>query len=65
VQLAALHACPGVHPDVAGDGEPARGHAGADELHAPEVTLHANVVAAAGDREELAHPRALLAVPHG
>ena len=63
VQLAAAHAGPRVHPDVAGDREPPRGHARADELHAAQVALQADVVAGAGDGEELAHARALVAVP--
>src|SRR3954454_7454369 len=58
VQLAAAHARPHMHPDVAGDREPPRGHAGADEPHAGQIALHADVVAAARDGEELAHPRA-------
>jgi hypothetical protein len=63
VQLPAAHAGPGVHPDIAGDGEPPGGHARADVLHAAQVALHAHVVAGAGDREELAHARALVAMP--
>jgi hypothetical protein len=64
-QLAAAHAGPRVHPDVAGDREPPRGHACADELHPAQVPLQADVAAGARDGEELAHARALVAVPHG
>ena len=60
VQLAAAHARAGVHPHVARDGEPPRGHARADALHAAEVALEAHVVAGPGHGEELADARALV-----
>jgi hypothetical protein len=66
VQLTTAHPRAGVHPHVAGDGEPPTGHARADELHAAQVALEAHVVVARSrDREELADPRALVAMPHG
>src|SRR5204862_6907741 len=64
VQLATAHTGPSVHPNVAGDREPPRGHARADELHAAQVPLQTDVVAGAGDGKELAHARAPVAVPH-
>ena len=65
VQLAAAHAGPGVHPDVARDGEPARRSSPAPtnftRLRSPSTRTSSPLP---GDGEELAHARALLAVPH-
>src|SRR5206468_2556217 len=65
VQFAAAHPGTRVHPDVARDRESPRCHARADELHAAQVAFQADVVVGAGDSEELAHARALVAVPDG
>jgi hypothetical protein len=63
-QFAASHPGACVRPDAPGHRQPPGGHARADVPHAAQIALDPHVIAAARHLEELAHPRALVAMPN-